>query len=75
MIHTETGRKLVGDEAPLASQLEEWLKFNPGFEVAPRDDENSAEEDNDDVRSSAAVFYYHYVQLYAASLIVVFHSV
>lgn len=50
VIHVESGRKLTGDEAPLASQLEEWLNAHPGFEVVPRgEDENSAEEDNDEV--------------------------
>lgn len=47
VIHKETGRKLVGEEAPLASHLEAWLEANPGFEVAPQ--EESGDEDNDEV--------------------------
>jgi SWI/SNF-related matrix-associated actin-dependent regulator of chromatin subfamily A protein 2/4 len=30
VIETATGKLLTGDEAPLASQLDEWLEMNPG---------------------------------------------
>ncbi|XP_067949121.1 probable global transcription activator SNF2L2 [Watersipora subatra] len=46
VVHTETGHKLIGDEAPLASQLEAWLEANPGFEVAAQ--EGSGDEENDE---------------------------
>uniref|UniRef100_A0A8C0F812 SWI/SNF related, matrix associated, actin dependent regulator of chromatin, subfamily a, member 2 n=1 Tax=Bubo bubo TaxID=30461 RepID=A0A8C0F812_BUBBB len=36
--HTETGKVLLGPEAPKASQLDAWLEMNPGYEVAPRSD-------------------------------------
>ncbi|XP_022255226.1 probable global transcription activator SNF2L2 [Limulus polyphemus] len=45
-METATGKMLIGDDAPLASQLEAWLEMNPGFEVAPR--ENSDEEASSD---------------------------
>ncbi|XP_070563985.1 probable global transcription activator SNF2L2 [Ptychodera flava] len=54
VIETETGRVLSGEEAPKASQLEAWLEMNPGYEVAPRDDdsgeesEESGEEEEDE---------------------------
>ncbi|GAB6025095.1 putative global transcription activator SNF2L2 [Chamberlinius hualienensis] len=46
----DTGKILSGKEAPLTSQLDEWLKTNPGFEVVPRqesDDEMSEDEADD----------------------------
>ena len=33
-----TGKILRGEEAPLASELENWLKENPGFVEVPRDE-------------------------------------
>lgn len=44
VISTETGQILSGDDAPRASQLDAWLEMNPGYQVAPRDDEESEEE-------------------------------
>jgi len=46
-VNTETGQKLVGEDAPLASQLEAWLEAHPGYEVATQ--EESGDEDNDEV--------------------------
>uniref|UniRef100_A0A8D0G8C3 SWI/SNF related BAF chromatin remodeling complex subunit ATPase 2 n=1 Tax=Sphenodon punctatus TaxID=8508 RepID=A0A8D0G8C3_SPHPU len=50
--HTETGKVLLGPEAPKASQLDAWLEMNPGYEVAPRsdteDESDSEYEDEDD---------------------------
>lgn len=52
VIETSTGRKLKGNDAPLASQLETWLEVHPGYEVAPReadsDSDDYAYEDDDD---------------------------
>lgn len=44
VIETSTGKKLAGNDAPLATQLETWLEVNPGYEVAPRE----AGSDSDD---------------------------
>ena len=33
-----TGKILRGEEAPLASELENWLKENPGYVEVPRDE-------------------------------------
>ncbi|KAG8130602.1 hypothetical protein E2320_017236, partial [Naja naja] len=55
--HTETGKVLLGPEAPKASQLDAWLEMNPGYEVAPRSDSEDEsgseyEEDEDEDESS-----------------------
>ncbi|NXO59518.1 SMCA2 protein, partial [Aramus guarauna] len=55
--HTETGKVLLGPEAPKASQLDAWLEMNPGYEVAPRSDSEDEsgseyEEEDDDEESS-----------------------
>uniref|UniRef100_A0A2D4F739 Global transcription activator SNF2L2 n=2 Tax=Micrurus corallinus TaxID=54390 RepID=A0A2D4F739_MICCO len=55
--HTETGKVLLGPEAPKASQLDAWLEMNPGYEVAPRSDsedesDSEYEEDEDEDESS-----------------------
>ncbi|NWY08045.1 SMCA2 protein, partial [Nothoprocta ornata] len=49
--HTETGKVLLGPEAPKASQLDAWLEMNPGYEVAPRsdsEDESVSEYEEED---------------------------
>ncbi|XP_057262073.1 probable global transcription activator SNF2L2 isoform X3 [Pezoporus wallicus] len=55
--HTETGKVLLGPEAPKASQLDAWLEMNPGYEVAPRsdsEDESGSEyEEEDDEEESS----------------------
>lgn len=55
VIETTTGKKLSGNDAPLATQLETWLEVHPGYEVAPReatsdtdDSEDESEEDEDE---------------------------
>ncbi|XP_074052611.1 putative global transcription activator SNF2L2 isoform X3 [Macrotis lagotis] len=54
--HTETGKVLLGPEAPKASQLDAWLEMNPGYEVAPRSDSEESdseyEEEDDEEESS-----------------------
>ncbi|XP_075594964.1 SWI/SNF-related matrix-associated actin-dependent regulator of chromatin subfamily A member 2 isoform X2 [Balearica regulorum gibbericeps] len=55
--HTETGKVLLGPEAPKASQLDAWLEMNPGYEVAPRSDsedesDSEYEEEDDEEESS-----------------------
>ena len=38
-----SGKILRGEEAPLASELENWLKENPGYVEVPRDEVSSIE--------------------------------
>ena len=45
VINPETGVKLTGEDAPLASQLEAWLAEHPGFEKAPEEDKEEDDED------------------------------
>lgn len=44
------GRTLKGEEAPLASQLNNWLDAHPGWEVIEEsdDDEDDEEQEDDD---------------------------
>ncbi|KAB0802651.1 hypothetical protein PPYR_04837 [Photinus pyralis] len=51
VIETSSGKVLSGDEAPMLSQLHQWLEAHPGWEVADTDDEDS-EDDQEDLRSS-----------------------
>ncbi|CAH1967331.1 unnamed protein product [Acanthoscelides obtectus] len=46
VIEITTGKKLTGDDAPMLSQLQEWLMQNPGWEVADTEDEDSDEDDD-----------------------------
>ncbi len=39
-----TGKILRGEEAPLASELENWLKENPGYVEVPRDEVKTIHE-------------------------------
>ena len=41
-----SGKILCGDEAPLASQLQTWLEMHPGWEAAPREDDDDDEDDD-----------------------------
>jgi SWI/SNF-related matrix-associated actin-dependent regulator of chromatin subfamily A protein 2/4 len=40
-----SGKILRGEEAPLASELENWLKENPGYVEVPRDEVHRPVED------------------------------
>ncbi|XP_072385053.1 ATP-dependent helicase brm-like isoform X2 [Diabrotica undecimpunctata] len=48
VIEITTGNKLSGEEAPMLSQLQEWLAQNPGWEVADTDDEDETDSDEYD---------------------------
>ncbi|KAK4337108.1 hypothetical protein RND71_043426 [Anisodus tanguticus] len=48
VIETATGKVLSGKEAPLSSQIEQWLETHPGYEVAPRNESSGEEYDDDD---------------------------
>ncbi|KAF5276830.1 hypothetical protein FQA39_LY06382 [Lamprigera yunnana] len=50
VIETSTGKVLSGDEAPMLSQLHQWLEAHPGWEVADTDDEES-DYDQDDFKN------------------------
>lgn len=54
VIEITTGKKLVGEEAPLLSQLQEWLSQNPGWEIAETDDEDSEDEEEDEEEGKVA---------------------
>lgn len=46
-METSTGKKLTGEDAPMLSQLQDFLAQNPGWEIADTDDDDS-DEDYDD---------------------------
>jgi SWI/SNF-related matrix-associated actin-dependent regulator of chromatin subfamily A protein 2/4 len=54
------GKQLMGEEAPLASQLQAWLNAHPGWEAQEEEDDddedvsehNSEEDEQDDSASS-----------------------
>lgn len=46
VIESSTGKKLSGDDAPMLSQLQQWLEAHPGWEVADTDDEDDEDEDS-----------------------------
>lgn len=48
VIEISTGNKLTGDEAPMLSQLQDFLAQNPGWEIADTDDEDSDDDGDDD---------------------------
>ncbi|KAJ8969543.1 hypothetical protein NQ314_001695 [Rhamnusium bicolor] len=45
VVEVATGKRLSGEEAPMLSQLQEWLSLNPTWEIADTDDEDSDDED------------------------------
>lgn len=48
VIETATGKVMCGDEAPLASHLQTWLDLHPGWEPAPREDDDVDDDDDFD---------------------------
>lgn len=48
VIETVTGRTLIGDEAPLMSQLSAFLEAHPGWEPIESDSEDDDEDDDDE---------------------------
>lgn len=44
VIESTTGKVLSGEEAPLLSQLHQWLEVHPGWEVADTDDDDSDDD-------------------------------
>ncbi|KYB25022.1 brahma [Tribolium castaneum] len=45
VVETATGKKLSGEDAPMLSQLQEWLLQHPGWEAMDSDDEDSEDEE------------------------------
>jgi len=43
-----TGKQLSGEDAPLASQLNEWLEAHPGWVVIEDDSDSDSDEDDSD---------------------------
>jgi len=59
VMETATGKEVTGDEAPLASELEQWLCAHPGWEVVEDDepgssDENEEADEGDDTKDPQA---------------------
>jgi len=48
VVDTATGQVLSGEDAPKASDVEQWLLDHPSFQIAPRQDESSDDEDEED---------------------------
>lgn len=48
VVDTETGVVLKGDDAPVAHDLDLWLETHPGYQVAPRQEQESDEEEDDE---------------------------
>lgn len=47
MVEILTGKRLSGEDAPMLSQLQEWLLQHPGWEAIDSDDEDSDDDDDD----------------------------
>lgn len=45
VIESSTGKVLSGDDAPLLSQLQQWLEMHPGWEIAESDSDSDDDED------------------------------
>lgn len=45
VIETNTGKVLSGDDAPMLSQLQQWLEMHPGWEVAESDSDSDDDQD------------------------------
>eukprot|EP00795_Rhopilema_esculentum_P004788 gene4788-21097_t len=48
VVDTATGQILTDEDAPKASDLEQWLIDHPGYQIAPRLDESSDEDDDEE---------------------------
>lgn len=48
MVEISTGKRLIGEDAPMLSQLQDFLAQNPGWEIAETDDDDSDEDGDDD---------------------------
>jgi len=44
VVEMASGKVISGEDAPLENQLQTWLEMHPGWQVAPREDE---EDDSD----------------------------
>jgi SWI/SNF-related matrix-associated actin-dependent regulator of chromatin subfamily A protein 2/4 len=47
VVEIATGKKLSGEDAPMLSQLQDWLQHHPGWEVVDSDDDDSDDDDSD----------------------------
>lgn len=45
VMETSTGKVLRGDDAPMLSQLHQWLEMHPGWEVADSDSDSDDDPD------------------------------
>ncbi|RZC34594.1 ATP-dependent helicase brm, partial [Asbolus verrucosus] len=47
VVEMSTGKKLTGDDAPMLSQLQDWLQHHPGWEALDSDDEDDSDDDDE----------------------------
>lgn len=47
VVETATGKTLSGDDAPLLRNLQQWLKYHPGWEFVISDNEDSDNEEDE----------------------------
>lgn len=57
VMETASGKKLTGEDAPLLSQLQDFLAQNPGWEIAETEDDDSDEDGDDDEDGKEVEFY------------------
>lgn len=82
VIETSTGKKLTGDEAPLKSELEQWLQDHPNYEALDSDEESgesAAEDGSEEARGENSEDVdpnnpREYIQKAAASMDDEYHS-
>lgn len=48
VVDTETGLVLKGEDAPIADNLDSWLESHPGYQVAPRQEQESDDEEEEE---------------------------
>jgi len=53
VIETATGKILTGEDAPLLSQLQQWLEAHPGWDVYDSDD-----DDEDDDEGKGNIYFF-----------------
>lgn len=45
VVETATGKVLSGDDAPMLSQLQQWLEVHPGWEAVESDSDSDDDQD------------------------------
>lgn len=52
-METNSGKTLSGEDAPLFSQLRDWLDQHPGWEVVDSDDDSDQDDEHEGNGTSA----------------------